>query len=634
VELRKIERIAAGVLTLLAIGAHALRLVAAGALWRDEAATAALAALPSFGDIFRLLPYDSFPLAVPLAIRSFAGLAGQGDVALRVFGLAVGLGITAALWLCSRISGRALPLLSLALLSGNAAFMVFGDSLRGYGLGCLFLLLSFAALARLLERPGPWPALAVLAGMLGAVHCLIANAALVAAMGAAAIVAALAGGLRRVALLIAGSGLVAGLSLLIYAAPFAEQRSWSVVLIYPTSLRHIAQVLWAMLGPPPLAWVWLGLVVMGLGAAFAHGRRAEWGEAWERREEPLQGETSGREGHNALGEGVGREEPGAKAESGHPDMRGALAARSEQVGHGEQLEHGEHEERSERAERGGQEALGCHERDLAESRLRRFCALTLLLALAAQLLFLAVLSYTPRAWYYLSLLALAAVALEPLVAGLCRAPLLRAGRVALALAVAGAALPAGLPHLRMRMTNVEMVAHRVEAAATAGDLVLVTPWNFGISWNRAYHGAARWMTVPELADHRLHRYDLIKARIASPGAIDDVLAAVRLTLAGGHRVWLVGQPRFPPPGRAAPVLAPAPAAPWGWHDLPYMESWALQVGALRRDDAATMERVPVDAGGQPVSPLEDMALVVAAGWRGGGVSGVSGASGSVSGKGR
>jgi len=175
-------------------------------------------------------------------------------------------------------------------------------------------------------------------------------------------------------------------------------------------------------------------------------------------------------------------------------------------------------------------------------------------------------------------------------------------------------LPYALPRLRLRMTNADLVARRLASAAAADDLVLVSPWYYGVSFNRYYRGPASWMTLPDLPDHDVHRYDLVKARLAAPHPIDDVLAAVQRALGGGHRVWLVGQLRLPPPGQSPPVLPPAPASPAGWHDLPYVESWALQLGATLRAHAGTLARVQVPSP-DPVSPLENMTLAVAAGWR-------------------
>lgn len=578
---RRLEWAAAALLTLFAVWAHGERLAHGGGLWRDEAAAVRLATLPSLRAVWRLFPHEAFPLGVPLAIRSFAGVAGDGDGALRLFGMLVGLAVAAALWVSARASGRTLPLLSLALLAGNAPFVVFGDSLRGYGLGSLCIVLGFAALARLLRRPGPWPATGALLAMVGAVQCLLGNAALVAALCAAAALAAIAvpgdgaappataetrrAG-RRVAFVAVNIGLAAAVSLLPYAAPLVAARAWSVVVAYHPGLPQIVRMLGATLGPAGAAWAVLAALAVAATAWTLAARRGSSGNQ--------QGDTPGQtvSGEMAPGSAAAKEtrSPVPSPSSTSEDQAGG-------------------------------------------DRLRLFAVLALVLGLAAQLLFQDLLGYTPRAWYDLPLLALAACALEPLVAALCRTPLARLARVALTIALVAAVLPYALPRLRLRMTNADLVARRLASAAAPDDLVLVSPWYYGVSFNRYYRGPAAWMTLPDLPDHGVHRYDLVKAKLAAPHPIDDVLAAVQRTLGGGHRVWLVGQLRLPPPGQAPPVLPPAPASPAGWHDLPYVESWAMQLGTTLRAHAGTLARVQVPSP-DPVSPLENMTLAVAAGW--------------------
>jgi hypothetical protein len=593
-----LEWAAAALLSLFTVWAHGERLVHGGGLWRDEAAAVRLATLPSLRAIWRLFPHEAFPLAVPLAIRSFTGVAGSGDGALRVFGMLVGLAVAAALWVSARAAGRTLPLLSLALLAGNAPFVVFGDSLRGYGLGSLCIVLGFAALARLLRRPGPWPATAALLAMVGAVQCLLGNAALVAALCAAAALAALAATTapddraaswamparegapatverrragRRVAFVAINVGLAAAVSLLPYAAPLMAARAWSVVVVYHPGLRHIVQMVGATLGPALAAWAALAVLAVAATAWTLAARRRPSGNQ--------QSDTAGQAARAPIS---GATLPGStRAEATGPLVPSPPSPSEDRPG---------------------------------AADVRLFAALALVLGAAAQLLFQELLGYTPRAWYDLPLLALVACALEPLVAALCRTPLARLARVALAIALAAAMLPYELPRLRLRMTNADLVARRLASVAAPDDLVLVSPWYYGVSFDRYYRGPATWMTLPDLPEHGIHRYDLLKSRLAAPHPIDDVLAAAQRTLSGGHRVWLVGQLRLPPPGQAPPVLPPAPASPAGWHDFPYVESWASQLGAMLRAHAAALARVPVPSP-DPVSPLEDMTLAVAAGWR-------------------
>src|ERR1700688_1535311 len=92
---RRLEWAAAALLSLFTVWAHGERLLHGGGLWRDEAAAVRLATLPSLRAVWRLFPHEAFPLAVPLAIRSWARVAGDGDGALRAFGMLVGLAVAA-----------------------------------------------------------------------------------------------------------------------------------------------------------------------------------------------------------------------------------------------------------------------------------------------------------------------------------------------------------------------------------------------------------------------------------------------------------------------------------------------------------------------------------------------------------
>lgn len=602
---RKLEWGAGALLGLLVLWAHGLRFLHAGGLWRDEAALAHLAAMPSLGAVWRLLARDSVPILAPLAIRTYARAAGASDQALRGFGLAVGLAVAAALWLAARSTGRSLPLLSLALVGASAAFVVFGDSLRGYGLGSLFMLLSFTALGRLLAHPGPGTAAAALLAVLGAVHSLFGNAVLIGALCSAAAIAGLWQGRRRAAAAALGVGLAAGLSMLPYAATLREARSASLLMSHPVSPWLIVRVLAATLGPVAAAWlVLLGLGLAGLAWRLV-GRRREAGRYGAARE-------AGPGAAPAAGEDGPGEAPAAARDAGpDPAPAGARDAGPATAAGAAPVASAGPEARDARDG-------AVHEARVARTRddtLRLFSALVVVLGVAGQLLFLAFLRFTPRAWYDLPLIALAGAALEPLVAGLCRTPWTRLARVALALTLAATQLPAALPRLRMRMTNADLVARRLAVAAAGGDLVVVSPWHFGISFDRYYRGPASWMTLPQVADHQMHRHDLLMARLAASHPIDDVLQAARRTLAGGHRVWLVGELRLPPPGRQPPILPPAPGTSWGWDDLPYGISWELQLGALLRDHATSLREVPVPST-DPISPLEHLPLALADGWRG------------------
>jgi hypothetical protein len=544
------EQVAALALSGVVAALHALRLLSAGGLWRDEAGAARLATLPTFREVYGLFPHEAFPPLFPATLRAWSFLVGESDPALRAFGLAVGLSILLVLWWNAR-AARTVPLLSLALLGLDLPFLVYGDGVRGYGLGCALLLLTYGLLARALAAPRVSPALAggTAAAAVASVQVVLGNAALLCALCLAA--GAVAAWRRRWgrAGWIVGCGALAALSLLPYAGPLARAaQQWNPIVVYPLRLSRLGHAFTATLGPPVARGVWLLLLAVGLGSfAWVWRRRAERGA-------PLLASP--------------RVQP-APSPGGGISADGAL-----------------------------------------------FAALVLPGSLVAAGIFLKTLSYTPRPWYFLPLLALLGSASDALFAALVRArgrpfATLRAAAVLL---VAGAQVAPLAAYATLRQTNVDRVAERVARSATRDDLVVVDSWYYGVSFSRYYAGAAPWRTLPDLPDHRVHRYDLLRSKLAARQPIADVLAAVALTLRSGHRVWLVGT-EWPRPGAAVPVLPPAPASPYGWHDWPYTTSWSRQLGSFLRSHAARAADLSLPLE-EPVSAFEDLPLSVAEGWRG------------------
>ena len=529
--LQRAEWAAAFLITLFAVGLHGLRLVHAGPLWRDEAAAFHLATSPTLGEV--IARHESFPPPFFLIVRAWAAGLGGSDASLRLFGLLAGLGLLALLWWTSRTAGT-VPLAALALVAVNPTVLLYGDELRGYGLGTLAIVAAFGAFARLAVRPDRRAVIAAMMAALLSVQLLFSNTVLLLALGLAAIgVGMIRGGWRRprVVLAVLGIGAATALSLLPWMGPVLATRSWSMLLEVPLGPREIFDEMARSAASAPVAplrWVWLVLIGLALtpGPSPASGRGVN-GDDEEKRDERL------------------------------------------------------------------------------------FALLSLPLCILAQWGFIEALRYPPRPWYFLPLLALTAVALDVRLAS---SPLLRTLRLGIAvLAVLVMALP-GLSLWRARMTNVDLIAARIAAEAAPEDLVVVTPWFCGISYLRYGRGAPPWMTLPDLADHRIHRYDLVKARMMEPEPLRDVLGAVERTLRGGHRVWVVGELEIPPPGTPVPILPPAPAASSGWSEQPYDRSWSLQLGAFLRDHAAAGGQVPVHWDG-PINGFERLSLLVLSGWR-------------------
>lgn len=521
--LQRAEWATALLITLFAVALHALRLVHAGPLWRDEAAAFHLATSPTLGEV--ITRHESFPPPFFLILRAWTAVSGGSDAALRLFGLLVGLALLAMFWWTARRTSGTVPLLSLALVAVNASVLIFGDSLRGYGLGTVAILAAFGAFARLAVRPGRRAFLGAAVAALLSVQLLFSNAVLLLALGLAALGVGIVRRCPRVVLAVVAAGAVAALSLLPWTGPVMATRSWSLLLASPVGPREVFGEMARVASAPveALRWVWLMLIALSL-------------------------------------------------------FSGALTP-------------GEEEE--------------------ARADVRLFAMLSLPLVVLAQWGFLEVLGYAPRPWYFLPMLALAAAALDVRLAA---SPLLRMARLGIAgLAVLALALPV-LTLARVRMTNMDLVAARIAAEASPGDLVVVAPWHNGISYLRYGRGATPWVTLPELADHRIHRYDLMKARMMEPEPLRDVLGAVERTLSSGHRVWVAGELEIPAPETAVPAPPPAPAPGTGWSEQPYVQAWSLQLGALLREHAIGGGRVPVPWNG-PINGFERLDLYVFSGWR-------------------
>ena len=128
----------------------------AGPLWRDEINSIHVAGTGSVVQMWHDLRFDSFPALFFLLLRLWlkAGWA-TSDPGIRVFGLMVGLGLLTAVWVNARQLRHSIPFASLVLFAMNPWVVRSGDSIRGYGLGMLLLVLSVGLIWRVTESPTP-----------------------------------------------------------------------------------------------------------------------------------------------------------------------------------------------------------------------------------------------------------------------------------------------------------------------------------------------------------------------------------------------------------------------------------------------------------------------------------------------
>jgi hypothetical protein len=158
----------------------------------------------------------------------------------------------------------------------------------------------------------------------------------------------------------------------------------------------------------------------------------------------------------------------------------------------------------------------------------RFAGLVLLILTAGYALFLYQLAYLMQPWYFVIYLAVAAAAIDDILTTVAKPAV-----PFIAFLVAAISFPYTLGAVRERSTNMDRVA-----AAARADLVLVYPWYLGVSFSEYARGP--FETMPPLADHRLHRYDLARAASDDPRSGEALIADARSILANGGTVMVAG----------------------------------------------------------------------------------------------
>ncbi len=253
---------------------------------------------------------------------------------------------------------------------------------------------------------------------------------------------------------------------------------------------------------------------------------------------------------------------------------------------------------------------------------RRYAAATVVISAAAVLLFLHATGFPTKPWYYVPMLALVAAALNAGFADASprrgKADPFAAWAPVLGVAIVAVMTWSGVSSaVRVRQTNLDLVARKLAADATVGDLILVNPWYVAVGFQHHYHGGATVMTLPTLQDLKIHRYDLMKQKLQEEAPIRDVLDSLEATLRAGRRVWLVGGLTSPPAGQEPPSLPPLVGEALARLDGPmyisYLSAWATQAGALVARHAMVAQRVDIPVP-DPVNPYENVFLLVESGW--------------------
>ena len=243
-----------------------------------------------------------------------------------------------------------------------------------------------------------------------------------------------------------------------------------------------------------------------------------------------------------------------------------------------------------------------------------FALVTLVVGVASYAGFLRILSYVTQPWYYVLLLVFAAVCIETLLASLPVKRGLWWARSGFALVFIGATTFPAWQALQVRQTNVDLVASKLESVAKDGDLILVSPWNYGITFRRYFHQDLPYVTLPPVADLRFHRCDIIKRQMMARAPMEPVLRKMSETLRAGKTIWLVGQLLPVARGQRPLDVPPGYDGPDGFVSGPFYRAWMEQGGFLVQTRAINIESVPVPSL-QPIIHYEDVALTSIRGWR-------------------
>jgi hypothetical protein len=528
-----------------------------GPLWRDETNTLNLAHMPSLRDIWHNLPFDSLPLLWPLLVRgcSILGLT-NGDVAVRMLGLAVGLFFLTSLWLCQHWIGGRAPTLSIALLGALPAFIFVVGANRPYGLAGCLLVLSFGKIWRVLECPTTSRTLSACVICLLFAHCIYHDIIFLGAMLAAATLVAIRRQQWKILWTIAGVGLLASASLLIYLPIIYGVPHY---LPFWRSPFFNAVTLWNGLGDAlaarssanpsgttgPQIWIWIALLLAGIIVAVI-----------TQRTRPRQASK-----------------PEITSKSPNPKR----------------------------------------------SELALFCVASMVLGIIGYFGFLLKLRFFMQPWYYVEVLILCAICLDSIL-GASWPALRPWGLMRIGFLFVMMILNAGpaWAEAHARRSNLDVVAAFLSHNASVNDLIVLQDTWEGITFNRYYRGQAQWLTVPPIDSHEVHRIDLVIGKMSQPETMIPALRTIANTLASGQHVWLVGsipieRSKEAPPG-PTPLPPPPSEMPTGWWGGSYLYWWNQQVTTLLLDHAQQGKIETIVAPG-PVNHFEDVSVVQFTGYK-------------------
>lgn len=531
---RTVEFTVAGLITAGIVVLHLNVMQHAGPLWRDEISSLRVATMPSWGGLWSSLVYDPIPVLFFALLRFWNFLCGgASDENLRQLGFVVGLLIIVAFWLNAWAMKKAPPLWALLLFGLSPVALVWGDSMRAYGIGCLFNILAVGCIWNVTrEKPHNVAIAAALVTALLSVHSLFTNSLLLFAAILGAVVVAALQRWWRTAVTLAGIGFAAAISLVPYGGIVRMTQSWSGLCKGGIDSAWIMTMLnRALLSGGQLASVlWIAGSLLALVALIV---------------------------------GIVR-----------PQLIRL---------------------------------------DSTDRNLVVYAGTTLIVATATTIAFFTWVGWATSVWYYLPLMATAVASIDSLGKLLCKSAYATMANALLVLFAAMALSPLALQATDVRLTNVDLTTAVVAQRAQPNDLIVVDNYFYGISFNRYYHGRTPWVSVPNVSDFSLHRWDLLTDSMRQPHPIQSVLDRIDATLKAGHDVYVVGFALTNRTAAAAPLPA-APAGSSGWSLWPYVRRWTTEIAYTVQTHAAHGQVITVRSP-QPISVAEDVHALVVSGWK-------------------
>ena len=242
-----------------------------------------------------------------------------------------------------------------------------------------------------------------------------------------------------------------------------------------------------------------------------------------------------------------------------------------------------------------------------------FAATVLVISVVTTIGFLCAAKYLVFPRYFLAVLAIGALCINIFWRAIPNQTAIRAFGLGLALIVTATSLRPAFERSQMRMTNCDQIAGKLEQRATSDDLIIVTSPLYGISFQHYYHGRASWMTLPQIDDLTLHRWDLLKEAMMHPDPVPDLVSRAQDVLHAGHKVYLVGK-LGPAPATEPEPLPPAPQSQFGWQMEAYTNQWKSELTYWIEHHALHGTNLPAGQN-EFVNPLEQLGLFEISGLR-------------------